>query len=70
MNITDAMYEFLRHDPGARDILRLHYDKGMPPSEIDRKLELRPGNAHDTICDYWAFDKAYRGKQRRNSTNV
>ena len=40
-----------------------HMHEGRAPSEIDRAMMLRRGEAHDIVVDYWHADKL-RGKRR------
>lgn len=46
-----------------RDILMLH-DEGHTCSEIDLKLELAPGTAHDATVNLWTLDKQCEVRMR------
>ena len=53
-----------------RSIIDLHFE-GYPPSEIDKELELAPGDAKKTVLDYWRTDDAwhYHEKHSHRVTN-
>lgn len=53
--------------PGTkrRRILDMHY-QGMPPSRIDARLGLMPGEAHDIVVDYWDWDDAIHHNEIRD----
>lgn len=40
-----------------------HMHQGHAPSEIDRAMMLRRGEAHDIVVDYWYADKL-RGRRK------
>lgn len=53
MSIRD---KYVGDDEEKGRILNEHY-AGNPPSDIDSKLMLMGGTAHDVIVAWWAFDK-------------
>lgn len=38
---------------------------GNPPSEIDRKMGLEPGTAHDVMVEFWWREKNARTRGER-----
>ena len=55
-NLSKAMQKFCAgNHPKTEQILRLHYERGKAPSEIDKELFLEEGTAHDIIIDWWKY---------------
>lgn len=42
---------------------------GFAPSQIDRRMMLDSGLAHDVVVDYWATDKEIASEDRKAARN-
>lgn len=59
MEITSLIKEYVNDRPLIMRILKYHYDYHMPPSEIDKRIDLPRGAAHDVIVEWWAYHKTH-----------
>lgn len=60
--------DYIDGDKVAKRILDAHY-RGVAPSIIDSMLIIPKGTAHDTVVDWWAYEKERTHFTHKKSSN-
>lgn len=59
MYVTRLMEKYIADSTTAMQVLEAHYELKLAPSQIDQRLDLPAGTAHDIMVDWWAFHKKH-----------